>query len=47
MDKTQTDWKQDGFLQWAVNDLRRRGVSEEQAWTMVWNTYCDGAWEYQ
>lgn len=47
MDKTQTDWKADPFLQFAHRDLMGKGLTEQQAWDIVWNTYCDGAWEYE
>jgi hypothetical protein len=37
---TLTEAKQDRFLQFAANDLIGKGLTEEQAWTMVMNTYC-------
>lgn len=37
---TLTEAKQDKFLQFAANDLIGKGLTEDQAWRLVMNTYC-------
>lgn len=38
---TKENFQQDNFLQWAHADLIDKGVPAENAWEIVWNTYCD------